>query len=51
MGDETEIKEVAGEIAPGLTVTVGRVEETAEPAMFAVIVVAVPATNPVKVAV
>jgi hypothetical protein len=41
----------AGEIAPGLTVIVGKVVVTAEPAIVAQIVVAVPETTPVKTAV
>lgn len=47
---ETAIVEFPGEIIPGVTVTVGLPEVTAEPAMVAVIFVAVPARTPVKIA-
>ena len=48
---ETLMSDCAREAAPGDTVTLGRVDVTAEPPMLAAIVVAVPAVVPVKVAV
>ena len=48
---ESVIEEFASEIAPGVTVTVGRVLVIALPPMMAPIDVAVPATAPVNVAV
>jgi hypothetical protein len=47
---ETPTVDWASETAPGVTVTVGRVEVIAEPPIVAFIVVAVPDTTPVKVA-
>ena len=51
VGEATVTKELAGAIAPGVTVIVGRVVDTAEPPIVAPIVVAVPDSTPVKVAV
>jgi hypothetical protein len=51
VADETETRDCDNEIAPGVTVKVGRVDVTAEPPIFAPIVVAEPAVVPVKVAV
>lgn len=48
---ETLINEVEVEIIPGLTSTVGRLVVTATPPMVAPMVVAVPASTPVKTAV
>lgn len=48
---ETEIKEVAVAMVPGVTVTVGKVVVTAVPPTVAVIVVPVPTRTPVKTAV
>ena len=48
---ETLTVDVATDAGPGVTVTVGRVDVTAEPPMVAPTVVAVPATTPVNVAV
>ena len=49
--EDTDASEVFVEITPGLTVTVGKVVETKVPPMVARMVVAVPDTKPVKVAV
>ena len=51
VGFDTVSIEVAGEIAPGITVTVGAVEVMLEPPTLALIVVAVPDVTPVKFAV
>lgn len=50
VAEDTLIKEVLAEMPPGLTVTVGMVVVTGDPPMVAPIVVALPATRPVKVA-
>lgn len=47
---ERAIVEFPGEIIPGVTVTVGFPEVTADPAIVAVIFVAVPAKTPVNTA-
>lgn len=49
--EDTEISEVTVEITPGLTVIVGRLVVTAVPFTVAPMVVAVPASTPVKTAV
>lgn len=48
---DTLTKDCASETAPGVTVTVGKVEVTVDPPIEAEIVVAVPEVVPVKVAV
>jgi chorismate synthase len=48
---ETVTVDWASEKAPGVTVIVGRVDVTAEPPIVPLIVVALPARTPVKVAV
>lgn len=48
---ETDTMDCEREIAPGLTVTVGRAEVILDPPIVAVIVVAVPEATPVNVAV
>lgn len=50
VAEETETMDVAELIAPGVTVMVGMVVVTGVPPMVAAMVVAVPATRPVKVA-
>ncbi len=51
VAEETETKELAKLMAPGVTVTLGNVEVMETPPMVPVMVVAVPATTPVKLAV
>lgn len=51
VADDTVIKDVAGEIAPGSTSIVGEAVATNDPLIVARIVVGLPAVNPVKVAV
>lgn len=51
VGLDTVTKDCDNENAPGLTVIVGKVEVMANPPTVALIVVAVPETTPVKVAV
>ena len=51
VGLDTLTVEVVTETGPGVTATVGSVEVTGEPPIVAPIVVAVPASTPVKVAV
>lgn len=51
VAEDTLTKELAKLIAPGVTVTVGKVEVTETPPMVPVMVVADPAVTPVKLAV
>ncbi len=51
VGADTVTTELAAEIGPGVTASVGSVEVTTTPSMVAPIVVAVPAITPVKLAV